>query len=139
MDLESTEQLSETGLILPIFFEYQKKVATGDLKKFEVQFSNHTNWFSKVGTVTSRLTQNLSRPLSVFAFFGDGNSKTPISKHRESIIKPRIASPTRMLRHMSLTGKETESGVDFPNMSTWNLGDLESNHRRTILDPTIWE
>ncbi|KAI0216793.1 hypothetical protein L0F63_005205, partial [Massospora cicadina] len=141
MQLETSEPLQDLELILPIYSEYQNRVASGEIQRFEVRFSSQANWFSKMGTMTSRLTQNLSRPLSVFAFFGEGAPKAPASAltRRETDIKTRIASPTRKLRHISLTGKDLESGVDFTNVATWDLGDSGSDRRQTILDPSFNE
>lgn len=141
MQLETSEPIPDSQPILPLYFEYQNKVISGEIQRFEVRLGTQANWFSKVGTMTSRLTQNLSRPLSVFAFFGEGAAKTSTSPvtRRETDIKTRITSPTRKLRHMSLAGKDSESGVDFANVTTWDLGDSAADRRQSILDPSFGE
>ncbi|KAI9298202.1 FH2-domain-containing protein [Neoconidiobolus thromboides FSU 785] len=107
------------------------------LLDYKFHYGLPENWYTKMGSMTSKLTKNLARPLSVYTFFGGNNNsekKTAEATRHENLIKRRIASPSRMVRHMSLSGKDSETGIDLSTITTWISGDVGKLRRQTDLD-----
>jgi hypothetical protein len=136
---EEVLQLGEKEIIWKTLLESTQE---DDIISYSLQLKPLDSWLTKVGTLTSRFTQsiiNTARPSTMYSLFSgsttsmDGSATPryePSTPNQPTRHRRQITEPSRMVRHISLSGKDAESGVDFSTITTWISADVGRLRRK---------